>query len=231
MIKAILLDIDNTLLDFDAYVQQAMKDGFAKYNLGTFDDHVYAVFKRINTDLWHRIELGTLTYQELLKTRWNTVFEALGITFDGVEFERYFKGRLFDNAIPIDGAMELLHYLKDQYIVCAASNGPYGQQVNRLTIAGMLPYFHHLFISEQIGVSKPDRAFFTHCLEVINTNLTEPVLPSEVLMIGDSLTSDMQGAIDSGMHTCYFDKHRNGLHSDLSIDYTVDTLTDILKIL
>jgi len=231
VIKAILLDVDNTLLDFDAYVQQAMREGFATYQLGTFDEQVYAVFRRINTELWHRIELGTLTYAELLKTRWNTVFEALGITFDGEEFERYFKGRLYDNAILIDGATELLEHLHDRYVVCAASNGPYGQQVNRLTIAGLLPYFHHVFISEQIGISKPDPAFFSHCLQVINENRDDPVTADDVMMIGDSLTSDMRGAIDSGMHTCYFDKHRHGLHTDLPIEHAVESLADILEIL
>ncbi len=231
MIKAVLLDVDNTLLDFDAYVQQAMKEGFETYGLGVFDEHVYAVFRRINTELWHRIERGTLTYEELLKTRWNTVFAALDIAFDGEEFERYFKGRLYDNAILIDGAETLLGYLRDRYVVCAASNGPYDQQVNRLTIAGLLPYFRHLFISEQIGVSKPDPAFFTHCLNVINAERDTPITHDEVMVIGDSLTSDMQGALDSGMHTCYFDKHKHGLHTDLPIEHAVDALTDILQIL
>lgn len=225
MIKAVLVDIDNTLLDFDAYVREAMAEGFETFHLGTFDEQVYAVFRRINTELWHRIELGTLTYGELLKTRWNTVFEALGISFDGETFETYFKGRLYDNAILIDGAETLLRHLHDRYIVCAASNGPYGQQVNRLTIAGLLPYFHHLFISEEIGVSKPDPAFFEHCLAVAG------VEPHEVMMIGDSVTSDMQGAVDSGIHTCYFDKHGTGLHSDLPIEHAVQSLEDILKIL
>ena len=65
--------------------------------------------------MWKDIEDGVFTYEELLKTRWNTVFAALGFSANGVEFEKHFKGCLFDSAIPIDGAYELLNYLKERY--------------------------------------------------------------------------------------------------------------------
>lgn len=90
MIKAILLDIDNTLLDFDAYVKDSMKSGFKKFGLGTYKDSDYNTFTVINNGLWHEIEEGTLTFEELKKIRWNKVFDALGISFDGVLFEKYF---------------------------------------------------------------------------------------------------------------------------------------------
>jgi FMN phosphatase YigB (HAD superfamily) len=83
LIKAILFDIDNTLLDFDSYVKQSMKEGFSEFGIGEYTEESYEIFEKINTEFWHRIELGTLTYDELLLTRWNTVFSALGLQGDG----------------------------------------------------------------------------------------------------------------------------------------------------
>lgn len=225
MIKAVLIDIDNTLLDFDAYVKEAMRVGFERFGLGVYEDGMFDVFHRINTELWQRIEQGSLTFDELMKFRWNTVFEALGISFDGCVFERFFRGYLFDSAIPVTGAMELLEYLRGRYILCVASNGPYEQQRNRLKVGNMLPYFSEVFVSERIGASKPSKEFFSHCLKKLNE--TDEIHPSEVMMIGDSLTSDMVGAIDSGLKTCFFDRTDSGKGDGLPIDYIVHSLCDI----
>ena len=231
MIKAVFLDIDDTLLDFDAYVRNAMKDGFEKFHLGAFDESVYQTFKKVNTLVWHELEMGVLSYEELLKTRWNRIFAALNISFDGVVFETYFKDCLFNSAIPVEGAMDILPYLQTRYLLCAASNGPYEQQVNRLRIGGMLPFFSHLFISGKIGHAKPSQEFFAYCLEAINADRGEKILPDEIIMIGDSLTSDMAGAIDSGIKTCYFDKNRKGNPKNLSLNYVVSSLDEIRSIL
>lgn len=254
MIKAVFLDIDNTLLDFDAYVKDSMKVGFEKYGLKKYEDWMFPIFQEINHEMWGRLEQGTLSYQELLKIRWNKVFEALGISFDGWEFEQFFKDYLFDSAIPVEGAMELLEYLKGKYVICAASNGPYEQQVNRLTKGGMIGYFDYLFISERIGVAKPSKLFFETAIRELNQkgsvreNVTRKnlenespeqksleegnqILPEEILIIGDSLTSDMTGGIDSGLKTCLFDWKCGGDTKGLPIDYVVHTLKEIQEIL
>lgn len=232
MIKAIFLDIDNTLLDFDAYVHQALKSGFEKYELGEFNDRVYDIFHTVNTQIWHELEQGLLSYEELLKCRWNRIFSVLNIDFDGMEFEHYFKSCLFDSAIPVEGAMDLLQYLQQKgYLLCAASNGPYGQQINRLEISAMLPFFAHVFISGQIGHAKPSREFFDHCIRQINQEREEKILPEEILMIGDSMTSDMAGAVNNGLQTCYFDKNQQGNTGALPLDYVVSSLAEINNIL
>ena len=225
MVKAVLLDIDNTLLDFDAYVKSAMKDGFEKFGLGVYRDEMFDVFLSINNGLWREIEEGTLTFGELQKIRWNRIFDSLGISFDGCRFETYFREYLFDSAILVEGAHELLEYLKGRYILCVASNGPFAQQLNRLTVGGLYPYFSHFFISEKIGASKPSKEFFSHCLEVLNRD--DAISPSEIMVIGDSLTSDIAGAIDSGMKCCYFDRKGRGIGSGQEIDHVVGHLDEI----
>lgn len=235
MIKAVLIDIDNTLLDFNAFVQAAMRDGFRKFGLGAYEEGMFQTFLRINTEVWREIEQGRLSYEEMLQIRWNRIFAALGICFDGVRFEDYFKDYLFDSAIYVDHAMELLSCLKERYILCAASNGPYAQQVNRLSRGGMLACFSRIFISEQVGASKPSAEFFSHCLNELNAMQKArgegEIRPSEIIMIGDSLTSDIAGAAGMGMKTCYFDRARSGNTHGLPIDYVVHSLQDILNFL
>lgn len=235
MIKAVFLDIDNTLLDFDAYVIDSMKTGFEKYGLKKYEDWMFPIFLEVNHVMWCQLEQGELSYQELLKIRWNKVFEELGISFDGEVFEEFFKGYLFESAIPVEGAMELLEYLEDRYVICAASNGPHGQQVNRLTKGGMIQYFDHLFISESVGIAKPAKGFFEIAIKELNKDRREQgedeILPEEILMIGDSLTSDMTGGIDSGLKTCLFDWKCGGTTGGLPIDYVVYTLKEIQEIL
>ena len=235
MIKVILFDVDNTLLDFDAYVQETMRSGFAKFDLGTYRDEMYQTFTKINTKLWQDIEQERLTYEELLQVRWNTIFKALNISCDGVEFEKYFKHCLFDSAIPVEGAADILAYLKDRYILGVASNGPHDQQLNRLKKAGMLSCFSEVFTSGKIGVSKPSLDFFKYCMDALNAfeknDHNTEISPSEVMMIGDSLTSDMTGAINYGMKTCFFDKAKKEQGRDLAIDHRIFNLCEIKEIL
>lgn len=89
--KAIFIDIDNTLLDFDAYVRTTMEQGFAHFGLPAYRPEMYHTFTAENNKLWRQIEEGTLTFAELQKIRWNNVFAALGIHFDGPAFEHYFR--------------------------------------------------------------------------------------------------------------------------------------------
>ncbi len=225
MLKTLLIDIDDTILDFDAYVKDAMKNGFDEFGLGEYNQEKYDTFERVNSGLWHSIERGELTFDELKQIRWNRVFEALDINFDGVRFEKYFRDFLFNSGIPVEGAGEMLEYLSSKYVLCTASNGPYEQQINRLRTADFYKYFKYNFISENLGASKPSEAFFTHCLSMLGTS------PDEVMMIGDSPTSDMQGAYQIGIKTCYFDRKNKPLPKGITVDYRITSLGELRSFL
>lgn len=230
-VKVAFIDIDNTLLDFDAYVITALKSGFEKFNLGEYKDNVYEVFTKINTKLWKQLEDKEITFPELKRIRFALVMKELNIDFDGVEFETYFREKLFHTAIPIDGAYDLLNDLKSKCILCTASNGPYEQQINRLTVCDMLKYFDYNFISEKLGVSKPSKDFFIKALEEINRNRIEKIQMDECVMIGDSMTSDMMGAFNSGMKSIFFNKHKKNFPADERVDYYVNELKEISKLI
>ena len=112
MLTTILLDVDNTLLDFNACALASMKDAFAYFHLPFSKDTVFPVFLEINSKLWTQIEDGVLTKEQHYQIRWKTILQVLGIPFDGVTLEKKFVECLHEYAIPVEGAGELLEYLK-----------------------------------------------------------------------------------------------------------------------
>ncbi len=231
MIKVVLIDIDDTLLSFSGYVKEAMNEGFSAFGLKPYTDSMYSVFERINNALWRRIEQGTLTFEELMKCRWDLIFRELEIDFDGRVFEEYFRRKLFSSAVPEDGAMDLLEYLSRKYTLCAASNGPYEQQMNRLRAGNMRDNFSHCFISSQVGAQKPSRQFFDYCFHVLREGEYPNLAPEEVMIIGDSVSSDISGGRDYGIRTCLYQKEATPENKDSGADYVVSSLAGIKNIL
>lgn len=231
MIKVILFDIDNTLLSFDKFVIETMKRGFLKFGIGTYEDNMFPIFNKINSALWQEIEKGTLTLSELKKKRWNLIFSELGINANGEEFEKYFRQCLLESAIPIEGSNEVLEYLFGKYILCVASNGPFNQQIKRLKLCGMFQYFFDLFISEEIGFSKPDKEFFKALSERLNYKLKQEIKPCEILIVGDSLSSDMTLGLNFGMKTCFFNPNKKIIDKNLKLDYEISSLIELKQIL
>lgn len=235
IMRLVFIDIDNTLLDFDAYVKQTMQTGFAHFGLKPYEPYMFEVFTEENNRLWHQIEQGTLTFDELHNIRWCNIFHSLHIPFDGIVFEDYFRKAIYDSAIPVDGAYDMLSYLKEKYVLCAASNGPYAQQLHRLEIADMRKYFSYIFVSEKVGVSKPATGFFDYAFQEVNQSenglsSSHPLTASDAVIIGDSLTSDMEGGLRYGMKTCFY-RRNPGIKVPDSIDWVIDNLRDVWKIL
>ncbi len=223
MIKAIFIDIDGTLLDFEACVEESMKCGLEENGI-EFKDEMLETFHRINNGLWRDLEQGKLTFEKLLEIRWATVFAELGIDLNGPEFETYFRKRLHESAIPMAGSYEVLDYLSKKYRLFAASNGPHEQQVKRLEKADMLKYFEEVFTSGKIGAEKPSGDFFAYCFE----NHPE-LLPDESVMLGDSLTSDMKGGNDFGMETIWL--NLNGKEKPEWVDFEIKSLDEVKDII
>lgn len=231
MIRAVFLDIDDTLLSFSGYVKQAMKSGFAKFHLKPYSDDMFPVFERINDGLWRSLERGEITLAQLRAVRWSRIFKALGISFDGPAFEQYFRDQLFSSAIPEPGAMDLLSYLAGRYALYAASNGPYLQQRNRLKTGGMDGYFDDIFISERMGVQKPQPGFFDACFASIRRDRIPDLELAECMLIGDSLTSDIAGGKQYGMKTCLYQPRKKDFQNGIEPDYTVRKLEEVKGIL
>ena len=225
MIKAVLIDIDNTLLDFRKCSKESMCLAAEDFGID-FPENYFEIFTEINNGLWEKIEKGELTRQGLFKVRWNLIFEAMGIKADGPAFDELFREYIKKSANPVDGAKEILEYLSEKYYVCVASNSAFEQQKARLDKAGMLPYIKEIFTSEEIGFAKPSTEFFEACV-----NGHSSFGKDEIMLIGDSITADIEGGKKFGLKTCWFNFDKKPDAVCDSADFIVDDLLQIKNIL
>lgn len=224
MIKAIFMDIDNTLLDFNASAAKAMEMAFAMHKI-PFEERFFYTFKQVNDGLWSQIEKGSLTRKRLHEIRFDLVFSQLGISYDGQAVERDFLESLNVCAVHIDGAERALKYLSKRYILCSASNAPAVQQHKRLDASGLGGYFAHKFISQEIGYDKPDARFFEACFKAI-----APITPAQTALVGDSLTADIAGGKACGALTIWFNRF-NESDKGFAPDYIITELKQLEDIL
>ena len=226
MFTTVFLDVDNTLLDFHKCSTKAMKQAFGEFGL-TWTDDFLPTFHTVNNALWRQLEGGEIPSRKaLFEIRFDRVFEAAGICCDGKAFEERFQQLLTLSHEPVEGALEMVKYLAGKYTLCAASNSAYQHQLHRLEAAGMLPYFTHVFVSEEAGITKPDPGFFRWCFE----KLGNPHKDS-VVMIGDSLTADVAGCVNFGIACCWFNFEGAAVPEDLKAWKVVDSLAEVQEIL
>ena len=225
MITNVLIDVDNTLLDFNKCAEEAIKICFSKWNLA-YSDKVFPVFIEVNDSLWQKIETGEIDKKTLYQIRWKTIFDKLGIDANGPVFEQDFRNVFTDSKEAVDGAYEILDYLSKKYTVSVASNASYQQQLIRLSNADMLKYFAHIFNSEQIGHPKPEPKFFDACFEKLGN-----IPKEEVIIIGDSLSADINGGAVYGIKTLWFNYGKADIPNNVKADFIVNSLDEIKNIL
>lgn len=220
----VFIDIDDTLLDFTKCANDAIKSACNKFGV-PYTTTLVDTFHPINLDLWHRLEKKEVTKEKLFDTRFQIVFDKLGIKADGIAFETAFRENFHESAILVDGARDLLEYLRSKYKVYVASNASMHQQTNRMKKAELDGYIDGYFVSEEIGFPKPQKEFFDACFKAL-----PDVKPQDVVMIGDSLSADIKGACEYGLKTIWYN-HRNELTVGVKCDYIVSRLSEIKNIL
>ena len=226
MIKAVFLDVDNTLLDFGQCSMKSMQQACEKHCV-EFSEKLVETFHRINNILWKDIEKGTLTRARLHEIRWNMIFDEIGgIDADGVAFEKDFFEGLHTIAIPVDGANELVEYLAGKYELYVVSNAEYYQQYNRLETCGMLKHILKIFVSADMGYAKPSKEFFDICYSEL-----PHLKPSETVIIGDSLSADIIGGINYGLKSCWYNPDNEKLPEGVTPDFITDSLRKIKEFL
>ena len=225
MIKTILLDLDDTILDFHKAEHVALSATLREIGI----EPTEAVLKRyseINRAHWKRLELGELTRPEVLHGRFTQLFCELGVDGDCYEAQRIYEWKLGTGHYFLDGGQELLDTLYEKYDLYLASNGTDIVQTRRIASANIEHYFKDLFISQRLGFDKPMKEFFNRAFARI-----EDFNPDETIIIGDSLTSDIKGGINAGIRTCWFNLHGIKNESGIIPDYEVTTLAEIPALL
>lgn len=225
MIKNILIDLDNTLIDFNECARHAIIEGFEKFG-ARYTDETFPTFLRENNKLWASHERGEIDRAYIRANRWNIIFEKLGIECDGPAMETFFEDYIAHSAYPVEYAYELLDYLKDKYNLYIVSNGFRAVQQSRLQKGDFRKYFKDVFVSEDAGAPKPSKEFFGYCFKKLGGASVD-----ECILIGDSLTADILGGNDYGIKTVWFDRTGETPDGSKIPTYTVKKLEEIKKIL
>ena len=225
MIKNIFLDLDDTLLDFHKGEREAITDTLTHFGVCVTDE-IIARYRAFNRRCWEALERGEMKRDDVLTRRFELFFESVGKKVSASEVQAYYEVKLSDGCSFIDGAEELLMSLLGKYRLYITSNGTAFVQDRRIAKSGIAKYFDGIFISERMGAHKPSREFFDACFEAMENPARE-----ETVIIGDSLTSDILGGINAGIHTCHFTFGRDAEYSDIKPEYSVRFLKEIPEIL
>lgn len=223
--KTLLFDADGTLLDFEATEDYALHHVFQIHGY-EFTKELEKDYKQINHRLWKAYEDGKITRDEVIYTRFVKLFEMYDMPLDGILFEDTYQTELGKGHDVIPHALELVKALHNEYNLYIVTNGVVATQYARLKDSTLDQYFKGIFVSEEIGYQKPMVEYFNFCFSKIKDIRLE-----EVLIIGDSLTSDIQGGINAGIDTCWFNP--KGVKNDkhLQVTYEIKTLKELYNII
>ena len=227
MIKVILWDIDGTVLDFKAAERAAIKGLFEEFSIGICTDEMIERYSLINDKYWKKLERGELTKPEVLTQRFVEFFEKEGIAFNKVdEFNSTYQLRLGDTICFNDNAYELIKDLKGRVLQYAVTNGTQRAQKRKLERSNLNKLFDGIFISDVIGVEKPNKEFFDIVFSKIPNAGRD-----EAIIVGDSLTSDIRGANNSGIRSVWYNPKGKENDIGVNIDYTIKNLGQIKDII
>lgn len=195
----VLLDADETVYDFKKAEKTAVSIALSEFGVDPTDE-VVSTYSALNLRCWKALERGELSRESLKSTRFRLLFEALGAEpCDYYAVNATYERNLAHQAFLLDGALEFVQRLHTYCKIYLATNGLTIPQTGRFSRSAIKPYIDGMYISEQIGHSKPDKAFYDYIFR--DLGITDI---SRVIMLGDSLTSDMQGGRNAGLTTCRY---------------------------
>ena len=226
MIKYLFLDLDNTILDFTKAESIAIRKTMRQYGLEP-TDALAARYSAINDLHWKALERGELTKPQVVTQRFAVFFSEQGITVDAEKVAKTYETFLSQGHWFLPGAEETVkEKLFGKYRLFLASNGTPVVQQGRMTSADLYPYFEQSFISEEIGYNKPAKEYFQIAFSRI-----PGFDPAECVMVGDSLTGDIQGGKNAGLRTVWVNPHHKVAPDHLKPDYEIEYLADLPKLL
>ena len=226
MYDVIIFDIDETLFDFNETEILALKRTVEDLELIYNKDYHYKLYKEINSSLWKDLEKGLTTGDKLKSQRFELFAQALEIEINIDQVSDNFLSYLAHGAFLFDDSIPLLDYLKNKYVLSIITNGLKYVQNIKISKSNIGHYFKDIVISEEVNVSKPNTEIFKIALSNLNQ-----VDKSRVLMIGDSLSSDIKGGNDFGIDTCWYNPNNKINTTSIKPTYAISSLKDLFSIL
>ncbi|MCI9335981.1 MAG: noncanonical pyrimidine nucleotidase, YjjG family [Lachnospiraceae bacterium] len=226
----VLWDVDNTLLDFAYSQRRALAACFRSVGRDMTEETL-ALYEQINDDYWRRLELGEVTKKQLLMGRFVSLFQKLEIEdVDVAQFQARYQEGLGTYFAFLDDSLTVCRSLQGRVKQYVITNGVTSSQKTKLELSGLADVMDDIFISEAVGSPKPQKQFFDYCLERI-----EEKDKSRILIVGDSLTSDIKGGIQAGIPTCWYRRESGAMDEILGAgckpDYKISDLHMVYDIL
>lgn len=220
----VIFDADGTLFDYDRAESAALAGALAEIGQRS-ERGLIEAYREINGRLWRAFERGQVSPEQIKTRRFELLFASLGIESDAVAFGQRYLDHLAQATYLLEGAEEVLEALRGQVGLALISNGLQAVQRPRLARSTIGDYFDVVVISEEVGASKPSPRIF----EVAFEHMGHPSKDA-VLMVGDSLTADIQGGSDYGIDTCWFNPHGRPRRPDPQVGPDVDIRYEIERL-
>lgn len=225
MFEILFIDLDDTILDFQKAEAAALNKTLRSFALEPTPS-VCRRYHEINKAYWEALERKEVTREQVLVGRFQTLFAEMNAACDPAAVAECYKTNLGTGHYFLPGAEAAIKALSRKYRLFLASNGTTSVQKGRIASAGIAKYFEDIFISQEIGINKPDKAYFDRCFAKI------PGFDrSKTMIVGDSLTSDMLGGQNAGITACWVNpSHKQG-RGDIRVDYEIEALSQLEELL
>ena len=220
----LLFDADGTLFDYDKAETAALQQAFQTLGVSYQPDYLPA-YRRVNSQMWRAFERGEITQTRLKPRRFELLSEAIDVPLDPAQFSATYLLQLGQNAQLIDGTEAMLQALNGKVNMMLITNGLQAVQRSRFALSPLPAYFADIVISEEVGVAKPAPGIFDIAFEKMGNPARD-----RVLIIGDSLSSDMAGGINYGIDTCWFNPEGRAQDGLAGITYDIQSLDELLDI-
>lgn len=225
MIKNILFDLDDTILDFKTAERMALSKALTTLGI-TPTYEIISRYSELNILQWKCLERGEISRAEVKLNRYRLLFDEFGIDVSPQLATSLYEDNLCIGHYFIDSAEETIKLLSESYNLYIVSNGTKRVQDSRIASAGIEDYFKGIFISEDVGVEKPSVKFFEYCFSKI-----ADFSPDETIIVGDSLTSDILGGKNSGIKAIWFNSKNQINSTDIKPDYEISSHKELVELL
>ena len=222
--NTLLMDADNTLLDFTRSEHDAIAETFAHFGLPN-DDATIAIYSKVNEAHWKMLERGEIEKKVLMWKRFEAFLECTGLVADPKVLAADYLQTLSTKSYLIEGALEVCAALAEKCRMYVVTNGDKRVQEGRFDPCPLAKYFGKAYISEVVGFEKPDIRDF----EAVMRDIPD-FDPATTLMVGDSLTSDIQGGVNAGLDTCWYNPKGKPLPTDVTPTYVISDLAQLLTL-
>lgn len=221
----LLFDADDTLLDYQAAETAALAHLLQQMGVAFAPVH-HARYREINQALWRALERGEVTPARLNVQRFETLAAELGLAGDAEHMSTDYLRHIADYTAPIPGACAIVQTLSRHYRIGVVTNGFKQIKYRQLAESGFAEHLEAILISEEVGAAKPHADFFDAAFERIGQPPKDAVL-----IIGDSLSSDIAGGQAYGIDTCWYNPRRLALPGQTAPTYTIAQLEELLEML